>query len=151
MYIFCRGKPSSAVFPQRLKGNLRVLTFPSARLIIKQEEKQVEGPQYDGEIFLFSSATACWSPSWGLPPPAIPASNLPFISSSCLPSFLPTFSFISCPHPSFSSSSPSFVQLNIDSHFFSAPALLDFFPLPSQIFDMRPAITRREKIEISKA
>lgn len=93
MYIFCRGKPSSAVFPQRLKGNLRVLTFPSARLIIKQEEKQVEGPQCDGEIFLFSSATACWSPSWGLPPPAIPASNLPFISSSCLPSFLPTFSF----------------------------------------------------------
>lgn len=93
MYIFCRGKPSSAVFPQRLKGNLRVLTFPSARLIIKQEGKQVEGPQCDGEIFLFSSATACWSPSWGLPPPAIPASNLPFISSSCLPSFLPTFSF----------------------------------------------------------
>ena len=31
MYIFCRGNPSSAVFPQRLKGNLRVLTFPSAR------------------------------------------------------------------------------------------------------------------------
>lgn len=120
MYIFCRGKPSSAVFPQRLKGNLHVLTFPSARLIIKQEEKQVEGPQCDGEMFLFSSATACWSPSWGLPPPAIPASNLPFISSSCLPSFLPTFSFISCPHPSFSSSSPSFVQLNIDSHFFSS-------------------------------
>lgn len=100
-------------------------------LIIKLEEKQVEGPQCDGEIFLFSSATACWSPCWGLPPPAISPSNLPFISSSFLSCHL---SLISCflYFASFilptsfltSSSSPSHINSLFGS---DSPSFLHFF------------------------
>lgn len=72
------------------KGTYTKLPSFEPGLIIKLEQRQVEGPQCDGEIFLFSSAKTCRSSCWAfhsclLSPPSI------FISSSILPSFPPTF------------------------------------------------------------
>lgn len=77
----CRGNPSCSVFPQRRTGNQHVLTLLSAGANYKA------GGEVGGEStawFLVSSATACWSPCWGLPL----ASNLPPISSSFHLSFI---------------------------------------------------------------
>lgn len=121
-------------------------------LIIKLEEKQVEGPQCDGEIFLFSSATACWSPCWG---PFLSAISPSFLSShlsfiSCFLSLILPTSFLT------SSFSPSFVPVHIDSCFGSdspsfLPTFLHFFCfLYSQIWIL-PNDYIMKKIQESKA
>ena len=85
--------------PPRRRGKTCTLSlFLSAGPNYKKlEEKQVEGPRCDGEIFLFSLATARWgSPPGGgfisAPPP--PSVSLPPISSlhpsSLHPSLLPS-------------------------------------------------------------
>lgn len=77
------------------KGTYTLLPSFEPGLIIKLEQRQVEGPQCDGEIFLFSSAKTCRSSCWAfhsclLSPPSI------FISSSILPCLLSShLSFIS--------------------------------------------------------
>lgn len=123
MYIFCRGNPSSAVFPQRLKGNLRVLTFPSARANYKAGGEAGGGStvwRRDISVLLGNSLLES---QLGASSSCHPCLQFAFISSSCLPFFLPFLLFhasslLFCPHPSFTSSSPSFVPLNIDFHFF---------------------------------
>lgn len=93
LHFFCRSTHHPQVLPQRLERKRHVITFLSGRLIIKLEEKQVEGPQRDGEIFLFSQKQPVGFPAEALVPVFLPLPSLPSICLSFPPppSFLPSF------------------------------------------------------------
>lgn len=104
---FCRGNLSSSVFPQRLRGNLRVITFLSARANYKAGGEAGGGStawRRDISVLLSNSLLESLlgpSSSCHL------SLNLPFTSSSFLSShlsFIPRFlccaSLLFYPHPS---------------------------------------------------